>query len=80
MDCAAGKTLHDLEGFSRILAGGIAGALVAIAFKSGALFPVVLQSNTSPYLTLLLCMMAGVGERFAVSLITKFEAEKLSNT
>lgn len=80
VDCAAGKTLHDLEGFSRILAGGIAGALVAIAFKSGALFPVVLQSNTSPYLTLLLCMMAGVGERFAVSLITKFEAEKLSNT
>ena len=77
VDCASGKTLHDLEGFSRILAGAISGTFVAIAFFSGIFFPAVVQAEKSHYAIILLAMLSGISERSAVSLIAKFQSEKL---
>ena len=77
VDCASGKPLHDLEGFSRILAGAISGTFVAIAFTSGIFFPAVIHSEKAHFTVILLAMISGIAERSAVSLIARFHSEKL---
>ncbi|WP_290968133.1 hypothetical protein [Hydrogenophaga sp.] len=78
VDCASGKSLHDLEGFSRILAGAISGTFVVVAFYSGIFFPAVIQAERAQYAVILLAMISGISERSAVSLIAKFHSEKLN--
>ena len=77
VDCASGKSMHSLEGFSRILAGAISGTFVAVAFYSGILFPAVIQTGKVQYAIILLAMISGISERSAVSLIERFRSEKL---
>lgn len=77
VDCASGKSLHCLEGFSRILAGTISGTFVAVSFYSGIFFPAVVQAERAHYAVILLAMISGIAERSAVSLIAKFQSEKL---
>lgn len=77
VDCASGKSLHNLEGFSRILAGAISGTFVAVSFYSGIFFPAVVQAEKAHFAVILLAMISGIAERSAVSLIAKFQSEKL---
>lgn len=79
-DCASGKLLHNLEGFSRILAGAIAGMTVALMLKAELIVQVVLRPGKEESAIILLALVSGVSERFAVSLIEKFEADQLKST
>lgn len=77
LDCASGMWLHNLEGFSRILAGAISGVAIALMLKAELLIQFVIQPGKEGFAIILLALVSGISERFAVSLIEKFEGNQL---
>jgi hypothetical protein len=69
LDSAAGKTLHQLECTSRILAGMISAVIVTLAVYSEMIFPVFRKSQHPHAFILLVALVAGASERFAPSII-----------
>lgn len=78
LDWASGRCMHNLEAFSRVLAGSISGVLVALGLKAELIVHVVLQPGKENHVIVLLAMASGVSERYVVSLIQKFEKEQKS--
>jgi hypothetical protein len=79
-DCSAGRTLHYLEGASRIWAGGLAGIIVFCAIQSDLIFS-SLSRNGHPHLIMVLAAMAaGTSERLATSIISKLDAASTKET
>lgn len=73
LDSAAGKTLHQLECASRILAGMIFAVIVALAVYSEMILPVFRKSQHPHAFILLIALVAGASERFAPSIIETLE-------
>jgi hypothetical protein len=73
LDAKAGKTLHQLEGLSRVGAGMIGAALAALAIESGVIFGGTHFAGSRLALTLAVCIVAGASERLVPDLIRRFE-------
>jgi hypothetical protein len=71
LDPAAGQELHIYEAIARLLSGAIGGMIVTLAIASGQLIPMLKEANTATIV--LLCIVAGVSERFVPSLISRLE-------
>ena len=72
-DCSAGKSLHNLEGSSRIVAGAISGLLVALAVQSEVILAPLARGERLHLIMVLAALAAGAGERLATSIISKFD-------
>ena len=75
-DSASGRYAHNIEGCSRIITGAISGGLAALALRSGVLLTPIVTKGNSSYMLLLLSLIAGSGERFASSIIEKFDTNQ----
>ena len=79
-DHSAGQCLHNLEGFSRVVAGAIAGFLIALAIRSGIVFSVLSSDGRMHELMIFGALIGGAAERLATSIISKFEAPHISSS
>lgn len=75
LDCSAGKTLHQLESASRIVAGMISAVIAALAVYAEIIFPVLSKHGNARAFLVLFAMIAGASERWAPSIIEKLEKE-----
>jgi hypothetical protein len=75
-DSASGRYVHNIEGCSRVITGAISGGLAALALRSGVLLTPIVNTENSSSLLLLLSLIAGSGERFASSMIEKFDTNQ----
>jgi hypothetical protein len=73
-DSSAGRTLHYLEGISRIWAGALSGVVVALALKSGFILAPLTRGENTMTVIMLAAFAAGAGERLATSIISTFES------
>ncbi|KVO08362.1 hypothetical protein WJ70_21860 [Burkholderia ubonensis] len=73
VDASAGKTLHTIEGVSRIVAGAISGLVVAMAVRSDIVFGAFASGKHLTMVSMLAAIAAGTGERLATSIISKFD-------
>lgn len=80
MDANAGKSLHQLEGLSRIGAGLIGALLIALSIKAGIILGGTHFSGNPLALLLAFCIVAGTSERLVPSLITTFEKAAILKT
>ena len=69
----AGKSLHYLEGFYRIIAGSISAVFISLSILSGFILPSVVKPETIHLWMLLGGFAAGASERLAPSLIGSVE-------
>lgn len=77
LDANAGKTVHQLEGLSRIGAGLIGALMVALSIKGGVMMGGA-RFLGSPLATMLaFCIVAGASERLVPSLVTNIEGTAL---
>lgn len=67
------RSLHFLEGFGRVLGGGISGILTACMVKASILLPVLNANKDMPISIVGLAMLAGASERLAPSLLSKLD-------
>jgi hypothetical protein len=72
-DACAGEVLHWFEGISRIVAGSICALIVTIAFRADIVFGAFAKGEHMNILCLLAAIAAGTSERFAGSIISKFD-------
>lgn len=79
-DCSAGQALHYLEGSSRIWAGALSGIVLALAVKSEFILAPLTRTGKAATITMLAAFAAGAAERFATSIISKFETNEASPT
>ena len=79
-DHSSGKKLHELEGGSRVVAGAIAGLLVALAIRSEIVFAAFSSAERMHELMLFGALVGGAAERLATSIISKFGAPPISST
>lgn len=79
-DCSAGKTLHYLEGASRIWAGALSGVLVALAVRSGFVLAPLSRDGDSLIVVMVAAFAAGAGERLATSIISTFDSTHVAAT
>lgn len=75
LDANAGKTLHRLEGLSRVGAGMVGALLTALAIKGGLLLGGVRFEGNSFAVLLTLCIVAGASERLVPSLIESLSSK-----
>lgn len=75
-DSAAGKNIHFLEGFLRILTGSISGVLLALFIRLGLILSI---SNHNTYITMFtFSIVAGASERWVPSIISQLENNNIS--
>jgi hypothetical protein len=79
-DSSAGRTLHYLEGISRIWAGALSGVLVALAMKSEFVLAPLTRGENTMTVIMLAAFAAGAGERLATSIISTFESTQSATT
>lgn len=79
-DSSAGRPLHWLEGCSRIAAGAISALVVAFAVRSGIILSSLVRDHELYTSMMLAALVAGAGERFAPSIISKLEAVNVSTS
>jgi hypothetical protein len=72
-DACAGRTLHNWEACSRIVAGAISALVVALAIQANLIFGTFASGGHMHVIVLLAALAAGTGERLASSIISKFE-------
>lgn len=75
LDCSAGKTLHQIESVSRIVAGMISAVLVSLAVYAEVLFPVFSKHGSASPFLILVALIAGASERWAPSIIESMEKQ-----
>lgn len=75
VDSSAGKALHQLECFSRIVAGMLSAVLVGLAVYAEVIFPIFSKSSNPYAFLVFVAMVAGASERMAPSLIETFEKQ-----
>ena len=73
MDSSAGWTIHCLESFARVAMGIAAALFMALAIKADIVLGITKDSDHSLAFLLVLCFVAGWGERFVPSLISRVE-------
>lgn len=73
-DSSSGRPLHVLEASSRIGAGAISAVLAVLAVKSGLVLSALVNTTNLPYVLLLAAAGAGSAERYATSIISRFES------
>jgi hypothetical protein len=72
-DACAGKVLHWFEGVSRVAAGSISAVIVTMAVRSDIVLGAFAKGGHMNLICLLAAIVAGTGERFAGSIISKFD-------
>lgn len=70
-DPSAGRNIYRIEGFSRVVAGAIAGSLVALGVKSRLVGPLLNDGSQIHLSMLMLGFVSGVGERWLPSIVSK---------
>lgn len=75
LDCSAGKTLHQLESVSRIVAGMISAVLACLAVYAEIIFPVFSKLGNARAFLVLISLVAGASERWAPSIIENLEKQ-----
>ena len=75
VDISAGKTLHQLECASRIIAGMLSAVLVCLAVYGEVIFPIFRKGANPCAFLAFIAMVAGASERLAPSLIETFEKQ-----
>lgn len=73
LDCLSGMPLHYMEGASRVAAGSLSGLVAYFALKSGQVLPDLLNAGDPRVVILFAAMVAGASERWAPSIISRFE-------
>jgi hypothetical protein len=73
-DCRSGKALHYMEAVSRVAAGSLSGLLVFLAIESGQFLPLLVKASGVPIAVIFAAMAAGASERWAPSIVSKFES------
>ncbi|WP_343654147.1 hypothetical protein [Paraburkholderia caribensis] len=73
LDACAGEILHWFEGVSRIAAGSICALIVTLAFRADIVFGAFAKGEHMNMLCLLAAIAAGTSERYAGSIISKFD-------
>lgn len=73
MNPAAGKNLHYLEGFFKIIAGCISALLIALSVYLGLLVPIFSRIEHTFTAMIFAGLIAGASERWAPSLISNIE-------
>ena len=73
-DSSSGRPLHILEASSRIVAGAISAVLAVLAVKSGLVLSALVNTTNLPYVLFLAAAGAGSAERYATSIISRFES------
>lgn len=79
MDANAGKDIHELEGFSRVLAGLIAAILAAVIYKSEIFSGVLKSTNNELLFLIVIGFFAGLSERFIPSLVSAIDDKNSSS-
>jgi hypothetical protein len=69
----APKVLHILEAASRVFAGCLSGLLIAACVNAGLIVPVLRGQGNMHLIMLIAAMASGASERWAPSLVGKFE-------
>lgn len=72
-DACAGKVLHWFEGISRVAAGSISAVIVTMAVRSDIILGAFARGGHLNLVCLLAAVVAGTSERFAGSIISKFD-------
>ncbi|MCA8277343.1 hypothetical protein LGN17_33175 [Burkholderia sp. AU30280] len=72
-ELGASKSLHHLEGASRIVAGAISGLVVAMAVRSDLVFGAFARGEHMSLVSMLAAIAGGTGERLAKSIISRFD-------
>lgn len=72
-DACAGKVLHWFEGISRVAAGSISAVIVTMAVRSDIILGAFAKGGHLNLVCLLAAVVAGTSERFAGSIISKFD-------
>lgn len=80
IDATEGKSAHQFEGVSRIVAGCIGGLFVSLVIKSGVLFGGQQFSEHIFHLVLTASVIAGASERLVPSLIDKIGGQLIEGT
>jgi hypothetical protein len=73
VDSTAERHLHHLEGFARVVGGGIAGVLVGSLVKLGLILPVFGKTGMEALAMCASALLAGASERLAAGIITKVD-------
>ena len=74
LDSLSGRSLHYMEGASRVIAGSLSGLLVFLAFMSGQILPALMKSGNAHVAILLIALVAGASERWAPSIVSRLES------
>lgn len=77
-DIDAGRSIHYLEGVSRIVAGCIAGLLLSLLIRSEIIFPFFKSIELKNYALIGLSLTFGISERYIPSIITQVIDKNLS--
>lgn len=73
VNVSAGRTIHYVEGATRIVFGMLGALLVILAVKGDLLLGVIASSPNSFFALLAVCLAAGASERIAPSIIKQVE-------
>lgn len=77
VDSTAERHLHYLEGFARVVGGGLAGVLVGVMVKLGLVLPLFAKLDQQTLAMCAAAMIAGASERLAAGIVTKVENGEL---
>lgn len=80
LDANAGKTVHQLEGLSRIGAGLVGALMVALSIKGGIIVSGARFLGSPLAAMLVFCIAAGASERLVPSLVTNIERTALGSS
>lgn len=72
LDCHVGKNIHELESRYRIIAGMLSAVFAYLAISSGLILPFAENLSSSVLGGLFIGFLAGLTERFAPSISSKF--------
>ncbi len=76
-DCSSGRSLHYLEGASRIWAGALSGFVVGLAVRFGIILAPLSHGGSVHGVMLLAAFAAGAGERLVTSIISEFDSTQV---
>lgn len=72
-DASAGRPLHNLEGYSRVVAGAIAAAMAVMAVRSNIILGALTIGGNVKMISLLAAVAFGTSERYVTSIISRFD-------
>lgn len=75
-DASAGKKLHNLEGYSRVVAGAIAATMAVMAVRSNIILGALTIGGDVKLISMLAALVFGTSERYVTSIISRFDESR----